>query len=69
MKKDIAKKLMDILFSFDNSLESATQLTELIEDENERKLIRKGIGEIGSRIYTDLMRPIIKQYPDLDPDK
>ena len=60
---------MVILFSLDGPLHTATELTSEIEDENERKLIRKGIGEIGGRIYTDLMRPIIRQYPDLDPDK
>jgi hypothetical protein len=31
--------------------------------------VRQVIGELHSKIYADLMIPIIREYPDLDPDK
>ena len=69
MEKNIAKLLMDSLLVLDEPLNRATELTDQINDEEERKRFRKGIGEIGGRVYTDLMVPIIRQYPDLDPEK
>ncbi|MHC1726072.1 MAG: nuclear receptor NHR-99 [Syntrophobacteraceae bacterium] len=42
---------------------------EEIEDEAERKEFRKGLGSIMAYIYTDLELPIIRQYPEFDPDK
>ena len=69
MKKNTAKQLMDIFLSLDEPLNAATAITDNIDDEKERKMLRKTIGEIGGKIYTDLMRPIIRQYPALDPEK
>ena len=69
MKKNIAKLIMEILLSLDKPLNTVTELTDQIEDEKERKILRKGIGEIGGIIYTDLMIPIIRQYPELDPER
>lgn len=31
--------------------------------------MRQAIGDITARAYTDLIRPIVRQYPDLDPEK
>ena len=42
---------------------------EKIKDLEEKKKYRRGVGELMGRSYTDIMRPIIKEYPDLDPDK
>jgi len=35
----------------------------------DRQLIRHAITEVWGSIYFDLMRPIVRQYPDLDPDQ
>jgi hypothetical protein len=69
MKKDVAKLIMDCLLELDGPLNKVTALSNKIENEEERKIIRRGIGEIGGRVYTDLMMPIIRQYPDLEPEK
>lgn len=69
MTKDIAKLLMNTLLLLDDPLQKATEITDQIDDENERKMMRRGVGEIGLKIYEDLMVPIIKQYPDLNPEK
>jgi len=69
MKKAIAEQLIKLFLEIDKPLNAATELTWGISDQKEQKTIRRGIAEITSRIYTDLMLPIIRQYPELDPEK
>jgi hypothetical protein len=69
MDKNVAKLLMKKLLEVGGSLSSVTLLVNEIDDKDEQKHLRKSIGEIMSRLYTELMVPIIREYPDLDPDK
>jgi hypothetical protein len=69
MKRNVAIPLMDLLTALGEPLNRAAQLIEQIEDEEERKTFREGIGGIMAHIFTDLEFPIIRQYPELDPDK
>lgn len=69
MDKKIAELLMKDLLALSEPLNSATTLTDQISNKDEQAALRRGIGELMGRIYTDLIIPIIKQYPDLDPDK
>lgn len=69
MDKKIALKLMDSLTKIETPLNNAAKIIESIEDVEEKKKFRKNIGEIMGRLYTDLQRPIIQQYKELDPDK
>ena len=68
MERAIAEQLMQSFLALDGPLNSATILTEKIENKEEKELIRRAIGNVTINVYTDLMRPIIKQYPDLDPE-
>jgi hypothetical protein len=69
MERPIAEQLIELLLALDGPLNKATELTEKITDLEERNAVRRGIGEITLRAYTDLIRPIVRQYPDLDPEK
>jgi hypothetical protein len=69
MQKDLAKELMDTLSALDEPLNKAAELIEQIDDEEERKKFRKGLGSIMAGVYTELELLIIQQYPNLDPDK
>jgi hypothetical protein len=69
MDKNIAKELMDIFSALGTPLYKAAELIEQLNDEDERKGFRRGISGIMASIYTDLELPIIRQFPDLDPDK
>jgi hypothetical protein len=69
MDRIVAEQLMELLLALDGPLNRATELTEKITDLEERKVVRRGIGEITARAYTDLIRPIVRQFPDLDPEK
>lgn len=57
------------LLALDEPLNSAAMLVDKIPNKEEQKEFRRGLGEIVGRIYTDLMLPITRQYPDLDPEK
>jgi len=51
------------------SLNSATLLAAKVESKDEQDSLRRAIGNVIQVIYIDLMRPVIRQYPDLDPDR
>lgn len=69
MDRKVAELLMKDLLALSEPLNSATALTDQISNKDEQAALRRGIGELMGRIYTDLMIPIIKQYPELDPDR
>ncbi|UCE07917.1 MAG: nuclear receptor NHR-99 [bacterium] len=69
MERKIAEKLVEIIIGLDEPLNDAAALVEQIDDEQEKRKLRRGLGEIMGRSFTDLILPIIQEYPDLDPDK
>jgi hypothetical protein len=69
MDHNTAKLLMKNIMEVNDHLNACTLLSDQIADEKEKKEIRRGIGELLGRIYTDIMIPIISQHPDLDPNK
>ena len=60
---------MKIMLSIDEPLSVATELTDEIEDPEEARLIRRGIAEVVSKVFSGVMIPIIRQYRDLDPTR
>lgn len=69
MDRAVAERLMKALLALDAPLNEAARLTETIADEGEQRAVRRAIGTVVAGIYAELMRPIIRQYPDLDPEK
>jgi hypothetical protein len=69
MNRDVAAQLIKLCVEMGDILNRATKLVGSIADAEEQKLMRRPIGELGADVYTKLMRPLIQQYPDLDPDK
>jgi hypothetical protein len=69
MDRTVAERIMKELLALTDPLNSATEATTRITDKEEQASFRRSIGEIMNSVYAHLMRPIIKQYPDLDPDK
>ena len=50
-------------------LNAATELTDQLSEEQERAHFRRELARLMQKIYLDLMRPIIAQHPDPDPDR
>jgi hypothetical protein len=69
MDRAVAEDLIRLAKAFDASLNAATEATARIADHGERRAIRRAIGELIVRADEDLIRPIVRHYPDLDPDK
>lgn len=69
MDRQTAEDLMAALVELDGPFSKAAEVTLRIEDREERVKIREGLGGVIGRVYTEVMMPILKQYPDLDPDR
>ena len=64
----LAEQKMTILMQMSKPINIlAADISEL-PDTDEQKLLRRPLGELMLLIY-DLMLPIIRSHPDLDPDK
>jgi len=69
MNRATAEKLMEALAWMECSLDLFEEGCSQINDERESCEMRKAFAKVASDHFTELMVPIIKQYPDLDPDK
>jgi hypothetical protein len=68
MQKATALKIIDQLTKMHLSMNEVIHSIEGIEDGAEKKDMRRAIASLVSRSYTELMIPILRQYPELDPD-
>jgi len=69
MKRDAAVVLMDALLKLGPTFDELTNITYQIEDETERKFIRRQIASAMQVLGYETVMHIVRQYPDLDPDK
>ena len=69
MNRGVAEQLMRTLLALSEPLNSATVLSDQSTEEQERTQFRREIAQVMFKIHLDVMRPIIAQYPDLDPDR
>lgn len=60
---------MTELAKLGSALNRMTSLSDQIDDNDERLAVRRAIGETMGITYADIMRPIVRQFPDLDPDR
>jgi hypothetical protein len=60
---------MSIYARLNGSLNDAAAVIETVSDREEQKRLRRPLGELMQSVWTDLMQPIVREYPDLDPDK
>ena len=69
MDRDTAEKLVAIWHRLDNCLNEATALIGTIADAEEQRRLRRPVGEMMQSAWVDLMPPIFREFPDLDPDE
>ena len=69
MTRDDAEQLMRIYSSIGELLNSADPIIRNISEESERKELLRPLGEVMADLWLKLESPIVKQFPDLDPDK
>jgi hypothetical protein len=69
MERQIAEELMVALNDLSFELAKISEITQKIKDNEDRVRFRLGLANIIGDLYTELMIPVLRQYPDLDPDK
>ena len=69
MQRNLAEKLINESMRIGDHLNTISEVVSQIDDMEERRKFARPLGELMGLIYTELMLPIIKDYPDLDPDK
>ena len=68
MDRPTAEKLAQVLLSVDAQVNALAQIVETIPDPAEQKELRRAIGTIFEGSF-DVLLPVIRQYPEFDPDK
>jgi hypothetical protein len=69
MDRDVAEKLMRHYLAAGAALNEATSVIGTLADAEEQRRLRRPLGEVMESIYLELMRPIIKEHPEVDPDR
>jgi hypothetical protein len=63
-----AVHMMAAIEEINSCLNRAGEVCESIADVELQKKVKWELGQAMSRIYLGLMRPICRQFPELDPD-
>lgn len=62
-----ATKVIDRLLVATGALDETLRLVQAEVPESQFRRYRKVVAEVMGAIYLDLMRPVVKDYSDLDP--
>lgn len=69
MDRNTAVLIVESILSLSCDLNQLTLLSNKIENESEKKQLRKNLAEVMTQLHVEILLPIFKDYPDLDPDK
>jgi hypothetical protein len=69
MERSTAEKLMVIYQRVGDALNQADPLLRGIPDEHERTQHLHALGTMMLDVWTELMAPIVREHPQLDPDR
>jgi hypothetical protein len=69
MRREVAERIVDVTKRMDTLFNDLDALSDEIEDEFEKRHFRRAIGTVGLDLYEKVTRPIVKDFPDLHPDK
>jgi hypothetical protein len=69
VEKRIAELLMKEIDAFSAPINAATHLSTQIPEKAEAEAIRRALAKIMDALNFELIRMIVKQYPELDPDQ
>lgn len=69
MNRKLAIQFLSALQKVSPHIDALFDLTNEVESEEERRVLREHIAEVIDRMGYHLVMHIVRQYPDLDPDK
>ena len=59
---------MQCLLQLSHAMDEVCAQIDRLDSEDEKMQLRRGMGGMLADVYTELMRPLIQQFPELDPD-
>ena len=69
MEKILASQIMESALAFGTEIGKLDALISRIESSTEKKEFVDALGRVIGTITDDIVLRIVRQYPDLDPDK
>ncbi len=69
MDRTTAEKLMSVYHRLGELLNEATTIVSTLPSEEEQRQLRRPLGELMQTSWLNFAAPIVRQHPDLDPDR
>ena len=69
MTKDEAQNILEVLAGFSDGFNRLMSADALLSDEDERRKLRRSVGDMFSIMYGEIESPIYRQFPELAPDR
>jgi hypothetical protein len=69
LNKTIAEELINRMLEVGTAMNAVAAQIEQVDIDDQKITLRRGIADIMGLLYTDLMLPVIREHPELDPDK
>jgi len=69
MEKPLASRFIEASVALDAPISKLSDLVAEIADPDEKAAFNQAVGDLMGLVFARLMVPVLRQYPDLDPDK
>ena len=69
LERPAAEELLQIALSLDGPFGEMDRVISMVSDEQERRALAQSLGAIIGGVNDGFIRPIVRQYPDLDPER
>jgi hypothetical protein len=69
MEKALAAKLIDSVLQLSDQLNEIDEQLQALPEGAEREALLRASGSVMFELDAGLIRPLVRQYPDLDPDR
>jgi len=69
VERPLAARLIEASVALDAPIGKLFDLVAEIADPDEKAAFNQAIGDLMGLVFGRLMVPVLRQYPDLDPDK
>jgi hypothetical protein len=69
MEKSVAEKVLALMLEYSGKLDASVQLVKDTCTEQEFRHYRRAIGKIMGEMGVEIMWPIFKEHPELEPEE
>jgi hypothetical protein len=69
MERTSASNIINAVLRLSERLNDVDELPQRLPEEDERKALLKTLGATMLELDVGLIRPLVRQHPDLDPDR